>query len=69
MSGGRDVLGGIFGLLFGGVIFILFGRAVSGTALDSSGFLNLELWGAIYILAALGIGVVAVAGVVAAVAR
>ena len=36
MSGGGDVLGGIFGLLFGGVIFILFGRAVSGTALDSS---------------------------------
>lgn len=70
MSGGGSLLEAIFGLIFGGIIFILFGRAISGTALDNSGVLaNFELWGVIYILAALAVAVIAVIGVVGAASR
>ena len=64
MSEMGDAFEAIIGLVIGGLIFIAFGSALSQTTLDSSSaFVNFELWGVIYILGGVVLGVVFVIGV------
>lgn len=58
MSAAEDTIQAILGLVIGGIIFILFGRALSDTALNGSGILlNFEFWGFLYIFGAIVIAV------------
>ena len=62
MSSAEDTIQAILGLVVGGIIFILFGRALSDTALNGSGILlNFEFWGFLYIFGAIVIAVAAAA--------
>ena len=54
----------IVGLVIGGIIFIIFGSALAGTALGGDSLMNFEFWGVLYILVALVLAVVVVAGVI-----
>lgn len=62
MTSSGEALEAILGLLLGGIIFITFGSALAGTALDVGSFLNFGFWGALYILAAFVLAVVLVVG-------
>lgn len=65
MSESGEVIQAILGLVVGGIIFISFGAALSGTALDESkAFINFELWGVIFILGAFALAAIVVGGVV-----
>lgn len=64
MTDGGEALEAILGLVIGGIIFITFGSALAGTALDGSMFLDFELWGVLYLLVALVLGVILVGGVI-----
>lgn len=64
MSDAGDAFEAILGLVVGGVIFIAFARALAGTAFGENSFVNFELWGVIYILAALVLAVAVVGGIV-----
>lgn len=55
----------IAGLAIGGVIFIVFGSALAGTALDGNTLVNFTFWGLLYIIAALVLAVVLVGGIIA----
>lgn len=60
MSTAEETIQAILGLVVGGIIFILFGRALSDTALNGSGILlNFEFWGFLYIFGAFTIAVMA----------
>lgn len=66
MAGAEETVQAIGGLLIGGIIFIAFGSALAGSTLEGSSLINFEVWGAIYILAAIVLGVVFVVGIIAA---
>lgn len=55
----------ITGLAVGGLIFIVFGSAFAGTALDSNILVNFTFWGLLYIIAALVLAVILVGGIIA----
>lgn len=67
MANGSEILEAVVGLGVGGVIFIVFGSALAGTAIDGNQLFNFELWGLIYLFAAFVIAVTAVVGGVFAV--
>jgi len=54
----------IFGLVFGGIIFIVFGSALAGTALGDSSFVNFEFWGVVYIVVAIVLAIALIGGIV-----
>lgn len=64
MTTAEDAFGAVVGLVVGGIIFITFGSALAGTTLETAQFINLELWGVLYILAAVLLAALLVAGVV-----
>ena len=67
MNGAGETFEAILGLLIGGMIFVVFGAALSETALESSSsFMNFELWGVIYILGAVVLAILFIVGVVGA---
>ena len=59
-----DVAEGILSLLFGGFIFILFGKALGHVSV-----INLQQWGMIYILSGVILGIVVAAAALAALLR
>jgi len=64
MSDIGEALEAILGLVFGGIIFIVFGSALAGTALGNSSFVNFELWGVVYIVVAILLAIALVGGIV-----
>jgi len=67
MTDAGEAFEAIVGLVVGGVIFIAFGSALAGTALDGSAFVNFELWGVLYILVAIVLAVIVVGGFVSSI--
>lgn len=64
MTDAGEAFEAILGLVVGGIIFIVFGSALAGTALGESSFVNFEFWGVIYILVAIVLAVGLVGGIV-----
>lgn len=65
MAGAEEGAQAIGGLLIGGIIFIAFGSALAGSTLEESWLINFEVWGVLYILAAIVLGIVFVGGILA----
>lgn len=64
MSDAGEAVEAIFGLVVGGIIFIVFGSALAGTAFAENSFVNFEFWGIIYIVVAIVLAVALVGGVI-----